>query len=168
VLDKATNIASASQAEPFYSVPRIFDTERSLQIITHVSNHIAASHHTKMREEYFFDLRPSLLERQKYNQEEEEEERSIAKSGYPNIIHFPSLLSYRRWSLCRRTHVSSIIIIIFVRTIASYECVPFKNKLSRLFVSSIRVATLNHSSSSRLSRQLQSEHALRQPLRVNT
>jgi hypothetical protein len=102
------------------SVSRVFDTERSLQIIAHVSNHIVVPHYTNMREEYFLNLRPSL-ERQKYNQEEEER-RSIAKSGYPNIIHVPSLLSYRRWSLCRRTHVSSII-IIFVRTIVSRDCV---------------------------------------------
>lgn len=49
-----------------------------------------------MKNTFDIDLRPSL-ERQKYNQEERRRRQSIAKSGYPNIIHVPSLLSYRRW-----------------------------------------------------------------------
>ena len=88
-----------------------------------------------MKNTFDIDLRPSL-ERQKYNQEERRRRQSIAKSGYPNIIHFPSLLSYRRWSLCRRIHV--LCVITFVRTIASRECggtLKRKISCSRLFMS---------------------------------
>lgn len=38
------------------SVSRVFDTERSLQIIAHVSKHIAGSHYSEVHEEYFFDF----------------------------------------------------------------------------------------------------------------